>query len=333
MNRDANAALRSVRPGQTPTANQPLVTVVMCVYNAGQFLRPALLSVVSQTYRNLEILIIDDGSTDGCMETIADVADPRIRIIRQANAGKPATLNRAMDQLRGEFFAIQDADDLSHPHRIERQVQAMIENPELGAVFCGYELVLDHRRVAPTFSPRSIEQCRGDVEAFRMPAHDATAMFRVSAVRGLRYDPTLTLGEGRDFILQVGEQHPLLVVGECLYGYRIHSDSITVREEHRRAHYDARVIRRACERRGCPTPNGSVGSRRRSTTKHRTLVAHFMESVVNLRQAGQHREAWQTALTCARLRPTSVYYHRPLVYALAPLKLITCYRNRKTRAH
>jgi glycosyltransferase involved in cell wall biosynthesis len=67
---------------------QPLVSVIMCVYNAGGYLRPAIESVLAQTYGNLELLIVDDGSTDGCMEEVGDLlADPRVRVIRQANAG------------------------------------------------------------------------------------------------------------------------------------------------------------------------------------------------------------------------------------------------------
>ena len=119
----------------------PLVTIVMCVYNAGEYLRPSLLSVVGQTYRNLDILIVDDGSTDGCFESIQDLlSDVRIRITRQANAGKPVAFNRALDMIRGEFYAIQDADDISHPDRIEKQVRAFLDKPELAAVFCGNSL-------------------------------------------------------------------------------------------------------------------------------------------------------------------------------------------------
>ena len=71
----------------------PLVSVVTCVYNAGDYLRPAVLSTINQTYRNLEIVIIDDGSTDGCLDTITDLLDDRrIGVFRQANATRPVAL-------------------------------------------------------------------------------------------------------------------------------------------------------------------------------------------------------------------------------------------------
>ena len=67
-----------------------LVTVVICVYNAGAFLRPSVESILSQTYQNLEVILVDDGSTDGCFSAINDLSDPRMRILRQENRGKPA---------------------------------------------------------------------------------------------------------------------------------------------------------------------------------------------------------------------------------------------------
>src|SRR5215213_10211002 len=82
----------------------PLVSVVTCVYNAGEYLQPAVLSIVNQTYRNLDIIIVDDGSTDGCLDTITDLLDDeRIRVLRQANATRPVALNRALGLVRGEF--------------------------------------------------------------------------------------------------------------------------------------------------------------------------------------------------------------------------------------
>src|SRR3954470_18479754 len=131
------------RPNAEGVAEGPLVTVVMCVYNAGKYLRPSLLSIIDQTYRNLDILIIDDGSTDGCFNSVQDLlVDERVRVIHQANSTKPVAINRALDRIRGEFYAIQDADDISYPTRIERQVRALLNHPNLAAVFCGNELII-----------------------------------------------------------------------------------------------------------------------------------------------------------------------------------------------
>src|SRR5262249_46667806 len=202
--------------------NPPLVTVVICVYNAGEYLRPSLLSIMEQTYRNLDILIIDDGSTDGCFESVQDLmADSRIRVFHQANATKPVALNRALDRVQGEFYAIHDADDISYPSRIESQVRALLNRPQLAAVFCGNELILNGRSMAPTFATKCEADCKLEIGAFRIPALDPTGMFRMSLVGHIRYEASLPIVETFDYILRVGEQYPMIVLGECLYGYRI----------------------------------------------------------------------------------------------------------------
>ena len=209
----------------------PLVSIVMCVYNAGRYLRPSLLSIIEQTYRKLEILIVDDGSTDGCFNSIQDLlADNRVRLFRQANASKPVALNRALEQVRGEFYAIQDADDVSHPMRIEKQVHALLRRPTLAAVFCGNELIINNRSMAPVFAPKCEIECQRNIDAFFMPALDPGGMFRMSLVGELRYDASLQVGETWDYILRVGEQHPMIVLGECLYGYRILPSSLSRRD-------------------------------------------------------------------------------------------------------
>jgi glycosyltransferase involved in cell wall biosynthesis len=120
----------------------PLVSVLIASYNAGEYLKPSLMSIFEQSYKRLEVILIDDGSTDGSIESITGLTDVRLQIIRQPNCGKPCALNAALDIMSGELFAIHDADDLSHPLRIERQVSRLMAEPDLAAVFCGHELRL-----------------------------------------------------------------------------------------------------------------------------------------------------------------------------------------------
>ncbi|MEM6561432.1 MAG: glycosyltransferase family A protein, partial [Planctomycetota bacterium] len=130
---------------------KPLVSIVLCAYDAGPLLVDALRSVLRQTWPNVEVLLVDDGSTDGSIEhALAETAEEptlsdgrcELRVLRQANAGKSAALNLALDELRGDFYAMQDADDVSAPNRIERQVAALLDNEQLAGVFCGYDLLI-----------------------------------------------------------------------------------------------------------------------------------------------------------------------------------------------
>jgi glycosyltransferase involved in cell wall biosynthesis len=305
--------------------SEPTVGVVVPVYNAGPYLRAAVESVLAQTWRALEIWVIDDGSTDGCMETIADLADPRLRVLHQANAGKSATLNRFLDEQTGEFFAVQDADDLCAPHRIEAQVTHLLANPELAACFSGHELILDGRRVAPRFRGKSQEECARDIDRLAMPAHDPTAMFRTAFVGDLRFDPALALGEGYDFTLRLGERYPISVLGECLYSYRIHPHSITHRDPLVRRAQVQDVARRANERRGRPPlPARAIAPRRSSRNRERdnNLLAHLIESTIDQRRAGDLRGMLATAVLGPRLQPFDWEYYKPLACSLAPLAVI-----------
>jgi len=315
---------------------KPLVSILISVYNAGDYLRPSVQSILSQTYSNLEILIVDDGSTDRCMDSIAGLNDSRVRIMTQENAGRATALNRALEELSGRFYAIQDADDICHPRRIERQVHCMLENPDLAAVFTGYDIIVDGQRLAPRFTAKSAEQCRRENEQFRMPSHDPTGMFRLSIVMDMRYEPSLKVGAGFDYILRIGELHPMMVLGECLYSYRIHSSSTTRLDAERREKMIRKVLRRACERRGLDVNEyflpKSVSS---SVVLHREqetgIVPHFMESVLDLRRADRNTEALKTAFACLRLHPCDPYYYKPLAYFLAPLALIKYYRSIKAK--
>jgi glycosyltransferase involved in cell wall biosynthesis len=311
----------------------PLVTVVMCVYNAGEYLRPSLLSIIGQTYQNIDILIIDDGSTDGCFSTIEDLlTDHRVRVFHQVNSTKPVALNRALDEVRGEFYAIQDADDISHPERIEKQVDAMVNQPELAAVFCGNELIIDGRSVAPLFANKSKEDCKRELDAFRMPAHDPTGMFRMSLVGHLRYDPSLQVAETFDYILRIGEQCPMIVLGECLYGYRILPGSLTRRDPAWRERFVVDALKRACDRRSLEYaktfPDGPRGHQRsRNSMSDNNIAAYFINSVLDQRRANCRAGAFKTGWECVRLHPLDLHYYKALIYAVVSPRVVDYVRG------
>ncbi|HEX2973902.1 MAG TPA: glycosyltransferase family A protein [Tepidisphaeraceae bacterium] len=307
-------------------AENPLVSVVICTYNAGDCLRPAIQSILEQTYSRLEVLVVDDGSDDGSVTSARQAfADPRVRWFRQENAGKPVALNWAIRELRGEFYAIQDADDLSYPNRIERLVLAMQRQPEVAAVFSGHDLIIDGRHLAPRFRVKNAAACCRDVDRYAMPAHDPTAMYRMAMVRDIQYDTDLRVGQGYDYMLRVGEQWPMIVLGECLYSYRVSSSSVTRSDPQRRQKLVLEVIRRACQRRGIPFEQRPVSSRRLrggASFRDNNIAAQFIDSVLDQRRAGQWFSAIRTGLQCINLHPLDMHYHKAFVYALSPWWLI-----------
>lgn len=119
----------------------PSVSVLIAVYNGERFLREAVESVLAQRHPALEVIVVDDGSTDGSAAVVTDLAG--VQVIRQENAGQPAALNAALAVARGEFLAFNDADDLWTSGRLAAQLAALQADATLDAVFGHTEQFLE----------------------------------------------------------------------------------------------------------------------------------------------------------------------------------------------
>ncbi len=105
------------------------VSIIMTVYNGQNFLREAIESCLNQTYSNLELIIIDDGSTDNTLSIIKSYNDERIKLIEnERNKGQSYSRNKGIEESNGEFIAIMDADDIAYPHRIETQLNFLLQS-------------------------------------------------------------------------------------------------------------------------------------------------------------------------------------------------------------
>ena len=114
------------------------VSVVIPLFNKAPFIERALRSVAAQTFTDFELIVVDDGSTDGGSTIVRSFSDPRIRLIEQENAGPGAARNRGLREARGEFVAFLDADDEWLPEFLSESVRLLDKNPNAGAVTSGY---------------------------------------------------------------------------------------------------------------------------------------------------------------------------------------------------
>jgi len=113
------------------TGPAPLVSCIVPVYNGARFIAEAIVSILAQDWRPLEVIVVDDGSTDSTPEVLAGFGDP-VRVIRQDNAGPVVARNRGVAAAAGEFLAFLDADDLWVPDKLTRQVKGLLADPDLG---------------------------------------------------------------------------------------------------------------------------------------------------------------------------------------------------------
>lgn len=117
------------------------ISVIVPLYNKAQWVLRALDSIRRQSFRNFEVIIVDDGSTDGSFELVAKIGDPRLRIIRQQNAGPGAARNRGAAEAKGDYLAFLDADDAWDPRYLERSIRILDGTPSLASVTHGHRVV------------------------------------------------------------------------------------------------------------------------------------------------------------------------------------------------
>lgn len=208
----------------------PLVSVVIPARNAQCFIAVTIQSVCTQTYTNLEILVVDDGSDDATAEIVQAVAarDPRVRLIRQQHRGVAAARNRAIAESRGAYVAPLDADDIWYPRKLELQVRAMRDaRPTVGLVYA-WSVYLDERgRLTGGYYAQALPPNVHAALIFRNFIGCASVpLIRRSCLRevGLynpRYAARGAQGcEDLDLYLRIAERYEFVVVPEFLVGYR-----------------------------------------------------------------------------------------------------------------
>ncbi len=221
----------------------PLVSVVMPARNAAATVEKAAASILNQTYRNLELIVVDDASTDETAEVLARMRDPRLRILRLAQrAGGAGARNTGIRAAAGELIAAMDADDVSHPRRLERQVEFLCQRPEVGIVFCAFDCVDETGRVLDrVYPPAEDAQIRALLIRQNPFAH-STLLARRAALESVGlYAEHCRNAQDYDLYFRIAQRWTLACVSEVLHRVLVHPGSETQRKENRVCYYDLRA--------------------------------------------------------------------------------------------
>ncbi|HSA34133.1 MAG TPA: glycosyltransferase family 2 protein [bacterium] len=211
--------------------SDPLVSVILPAYNAERHIGGAIRSILTQSFSDFELMVIDDGSSDDTAEEIGQVDDPRIRLLRNdRNQGLIFSLNCGIDEAHGRYLARMDADDISVPRRLEEQVSFMEAHPEVG--LCGSWA----QKFIP-FGPRWTQKAprnSGALKAellFATPFVHPSVMMRrsVLAEHGLRYRQGYETVEDYRLWCEMAFVTELAVLPEVLLRYRVGLGSVTGR--------------------------------------------------------------------------------------------------------
>ncbi|HYO77547.1 MAG TPA: glycosyltransferase [Thermoanaerobaculia bacterium] len=209
------------------------MTVLMAVFNGGAYLREAIDSILAQTFTDYEFLIVDDGSTDDTPSVLRSYRDARIRVLtNERNLGLTASLNRGLRDARGEWIARQDADDRSHPERLQRQLAFVAAHDRL--VVAGTQArIIDARGRAAGISrkprtPTGIAWC----SVFHNPLLHSSVIFRRDAIlEAGGYDEAYPFNQDFELWSRLMERHAIANLDEVLIDYRAHGASIAGRRD------------------------------------------------------------------------------------------------------
>jgi glycosyltransferase involved in cell wall biosynthesis len=251
-------ARRRAASRKSKTKGVALVSVVVPAFNAARTIGETLDSVLAQTYKNLEVLVVDDGSTDATSSIVRDYArrDPRVMLVNKPNAGVASARNYGLAVCHGDYVAPIDADDVWHPTKIEKQMAIMLNGgPDLGLVYTLYRAIDEKGNILWTPPPRV---CTGWVLTqlvyVNFIGNGSSLLFRRAAALSVgAYDPILRAegAEGcEDVLLQLrlAIRYQFGCVKEYLVGYRLASGSMSSRGSRMRRSYQRALalIRSEC---------------------------------------------------------------------------------------
>lgn len=285
----------------------PLVSIVIPAYNAGLYLREAIDSVLNQDYPNIELIVLDDGSTDGTADVLNSYPDEPFYRESHANMGQSATMNKGWAMSRGDVLSYLSADDALLPVAVSEAVQALEERSEVMMVYGDYEL-MDNKSVAirpvqaPDFDYRAmvadIVVQPGPGVFFRRICFERLGGWNT----GLRQTPDY------EYWLRLALMGPILRIPRPLARFRIHEESQSFHSTTvEKSDEVIRVLRSYFERNDLPPEIAALEARS-------LAMAHMTSARFHLR-AGRTGEFWNRLMGAIRFYP-------PILIRMRALKLL-----------
>ncbi|KYN25409.1 hypothetical protein AUQ44_07410 [Vibrio cidicii] len=204
-----------------------LISVILPVYNAQDTIVAAIESVLKQTYSNLELIIIDDGSTDKTASLIEGIEDDRIIFKKRDNKGLGNTLNELLSMCSGDLVARMDADDICHPNRLEKQFKFMESNSDVVLLGGQIRFLVNNSYINIDFFPAEHEKILAGLMNENFPICHPTIMFRKKEALCLGGYTVGLAGEDLDFFLRIASLGKLANLDTVVLDYRILMNSLS----------------------------------------------------------------------------------------------------------
>ena len=210
-------------PGLQAATHTPKVSVLLPVYNCATYLRHSITSILDQHFTDFELIVINDGSSDDSAKIIDEFSDPRLRVYHQTNQGLPKTLNRAISLSLGVYLARQDADDISLPTRLEKQVAFLDSHPKVALLGTWTQIIAEDKLTLRQHThPCSNAELQMRLLFNNVFVH-SSVMLRAKALDQIGFyseEPTKYPPEDYDLWLRIAAEFELANLPEALLHYR-----------------------------------------------------------------------------------------------------------------
>jgi len=224
-----SAMLSSNHEMRQQPVNVPRVSVVIGAYNGEKFLRPAIEGILNQTFRDFELIVVDDGSHDNTARILDEFRDEKMRVVyNDQNLGIAATLNKGIALARGEYVALQDHDDVSVPERLAVQVAFLDNHPQIGMVGSSCSIIDE---AGTLLENRPVETDESKLRwglLWRTMLHHTTLMVKRQAIEevgGYSPDPQYRFAEDYDLMSRVAHRYRVVNLPQILGYWRVHKTS------------------------------------------------------------------------------------------------------------
>lgn len=227
----------------------PKISIVMPVWNGEKYLREAVDGIIAQTFSDFELLVLDDGSTDSTPDILSSFRDPRIRTFRLAHGGCAVARNIGVTKAQGEWIAPHDADDISHPLRLQKQWDAVHRRPSVVFSYTGMTFAGD---VPPGAAPGRVVRSRALLAmklCYMNPFVASSVLFRKTAFEATNgYDQEKSPSEDFSLFGELIEMGDAVGVPDALVKYRVHAASLSRTNAVRQRERAAEIAQQHCHR-------------------------------------------------------------------------------------
>ena len=298
----------------------PKVTVLTPVYNRERYVAAAIESILAQSFTDFELLLIDDGSTDGSVEIMRTyTTDSRVRLVCNGdNLGEPKTRNRGIDLARGEYIAMLDSDDWAYPARLEKQVAYLDRHRDV-AVVGAWVTEMDEKG-------RSLRRVKilpvlpGELQSrllFRSCHHHSSIMARTAVMQEYRYCEQYAVCEDFDLFVRIARKHKLGNLPKILVCRRAHSGGITRQKAKLVREKNLEIVSAQLADLGIECPPGDLDRHFLLLRMKRSQLTHDLEYL-------EWANAWLLKLQAAN-RHTVRYPERSLARVVGEIWWVVCW--------